>query len=112
MARGGKREGAGRPPGGNNQGKLDLAELARTHTQSALDVLIAIMQNPAEVAAARVSSANIILDRGYGKAPQLLDLSNKDGTLSRPQTILLRGPDDNSDPSDTTQADTDIHGQG
>lgn len=110
MPPGGKREGAGRPRGGNNQNKLDLAELARTHTQSALDVLIAIMKNPAEVAAARVSSANSILDRGYGKAPQLLDLSNKDGTLSRPQTILLRGPHDDSDPSDSAQANLDIHG--
>lgn len=101
MARGGKREGAGRPAGAVTQGKLDLAELARTHTESALSVLVKIMNADQEAASARVSAANVILDRGYGKAPQALDLSNKDGTLSRPQTILLRGPDDDSDPTDT-----------
>ena len=102
MARGGKRSGAGRPAGAVNQDKLDLAELARTHTIEALTTLVAIMKAEQEPAAARVSAANTILDRGYGKAAQALDLSNKDGTLSRPQTILLRGPDDDSDPTDTT----------
>lgn len=104
MARGGKREGAGRPSGSRDAAArkeiANISELARENTELALSVLVEVATG-SDSDAARVSAANAILDRGYGKAPQSLDLSNKDGTLARPHTILLRGPDDDSDPADT-----------
>lgn len=33
--------------------------------------------------------------------PSQVDLTNSDGTLSKPTTILLKGPDDNGDAGDT-----------
>jgi hypothetical protein len=72
--RGGKRAGAGRPSGRRNKAtvvqKLTLEELARTHTDTALAVLVEVAQH-GQSEAARVSAANSILDRGYGKSRQL-----------------------------------------
>lgn len=72
--RGGKRPGAGRPQGRRNKAtveqKLTLEELARTHTETALAVLVDIARY-GQSEAARVSAANAILDRGYGKPRQL-----------------------------------------
>lgn len=74
MRRGGKRAGAGRPSGRKNKAtvaqKLTLEELARTHTDTALAVLVEVAQH-GQSEAARVSAANSILDRGYGKPRQL-----------------------------------------
>ncbi len=72
--RGGKRAGAGRPSGRKNKAtveqKLTLEELARSHTETALTVLLQVAQH-GQSEAARVSAANSILDRGYGKPRQL-----------------------------------------
>lgn len=72
--RGGKRSGAGRPQGRRNKAtvahKLTLEELARSHTEVAIGVLVEIAQS-GQSEAARVSAANAILDRGYGRPRQL-----------------------------------------
>ena len=69
-AQGGHRSGAGRPPGSANKlsimAKATITELAQAHTETALQTLIDVMK-PGNPAAARVSAANIILDRGHGK---------------------------------------------
>lgn len=72
MPRGGKRVGAGRPKGARDtttqELKQTLTETARGYTKDAIDALVDIMQNPKNPAAARVSAANSVLDRGHGKA--------------------------------------------
>lgn len=72
MARGGKRQGAGRKPGIVSEAKRDLAEMAKDHAEAALRTLAEIMQDAEAPAAARVSAANAILDRGYGRPPQAI----------------------------------------
>lgn len=76
--RGGKRQGAGRPKGAKDKATKDhgatIAELAREHTDSALSALIEIATF-GKSEPARVAAANSILDRGYGKPPQALELS-------------------------------------
>ena len=72
MAHGGKRAGAGRKPGKVSAAKRDLMEMAKDHAEDALNVLAGIMHDVAAPSAARVSAANAILDRGYGKAPQAI----------------------------------------
>ena len=79
MARGGKREGAGRKPGAVSKAKRDLAEMAKDHAEAALETLVSIHSGTSHPSAARVAAANAILDRGYGKAPQSLEHTGKDG---------------------------------
>ena len=70
MARGGYREGAGRPSGSTNKSSAEqsqrLSELAKTYTDEALDTLVDVARN-GRTDAARVSAANALLDRAYGK---------------------------------------------
>lgn len=54
----------------------DIRSLARKHTAQAIKTLAGIMSQPKAPAAARVSAASAILDRGWGKPPQALDLTH------------------------------------
>ena len=51
----------------------EIRSLARSHTRTALNVLVGVMRSKDATAAARVSAANAILDRGWGKAPQAME---------------------------------------
>lgn len=68
--RGGFRDGAGRPAGvvnkASSQENQRLSDLAKTHSHEALETLLDVARN-GRTDAARVSAANAILDRGYGK---------------------------------------------
>ena len=48
----------------------DLRSLARGHTELCIKVLAGIVSQEAVPSAARVSAAGILLDRGWGRAPQ------------------------------------------
>lgn len=48
----------------------DVKQIARAHTAAAIKVLVGIMNQPKSPAAARVSAANVVLDRGWGKPAQ------------------------------------------
>ncbi len=58
----------------------EIRSLARSHTRTAINVLAGIMRSKDATAAARVTAANAILDRGWGKAPQALT-NGDDGPL-------------------------------
>jgi hypothetical protein len=58
----------------------EIRSLARSYTRSAINVLVAVMRCKDATAAARVSAANAILDRGWGRAPQALT-NGDDGAL-------------------------------
>ena len=58
----------------------EIRSLARSHTRTALNVLVRILRSKDATAAARVSAANAILDRGWGKAPQGIQ-NGDDGPL-------------------------------
>jgi hypothetical protein len=57
-----------------------IRSLARSHTKTAVNVLVGIMRSKDATAAARVSAANAILDRGWGKTAQPIE-SSDDGAL-------------------------------
>lgn len=67
---GGFRKGAGRPSGSTNRTSPEqsqrLSELAKSYTEEALETLIDVARN-GRTDAARVSAANALLDRAYGK---------------------------------------------
>lgn len=50
----------------------EIRSLARGHTEAAINCLAGIMNQPDAPAAARVSAASAILDRGWGKPTQLV----------------------------------------
>jgi len=55
----------------------EIKSLARTHTVHAVNTLVKIMLDKNAPAHARVSAANAILDRGWGKPLQ--PIANEDG---------------------------------
>ncbi len=58
----------------------EIRSLARSHTTTAINVLVGVMRSKDATHAARVSAANAILDRGWGKAAQALGTGD-DGAL-------------------------------
>lgn len=75
MARGGMREGSGRPKGSRSaatrQEQERISDLAKQHSDTALKALTSIAENGVSEAA-RVSAANSLLDRAYGKPVQAM----------------------------------------
>jgi hypothetical protein len=59
--------------------RTEIRSLARSHTRTAVSVLIRVMRSKDATAAARVSAANAILDRGCGKATQPLESGTEGG---------------------------------
>jgi hypothetical protein len=79
---------------------VEIRSLARSHTRTAIRVLVGVMRCKDATPAARVSAANAILDRGWGKATQPLD--NSDGgaleLIHRIERVIVRP--DRSDKED------------
>ena len=88
MAHGGARRGAGRPKGRVTQAKRDLMDMAKDHGETALAVLVEIATNAAASEGARVSAANALLDRGYGKPTQTVDNKSTDGSMTPPPSRI------------------------
>lgn len=65
---------------------MEIKSLARQHTKKALQVLIDVMEQPNSPPAARVAASQALLDRGWGKAAQAIELS---GDLT---TKVIRAP--------------------
>lgn len=60
-------------PGGRAKEYRDVVSLARQATQAAVYTLMEIMRDPEKKESARVRAAEILLDRAWGKAPQVVD---------------------------------------
>ena len=70
----------GRPKGRKSAGiGEDIKALAKQLAPEALETLAVIMRDKTVPAAARVSAANSIIERGYGKAVQPSELSGPGG---------------------------------
>jgi hypothetical protein len=81
----------GRVKGQPNKATASLKDLARKYTDDALLTLADIMANDGEPAAARVSAANALLDRGYGKPSQVLTGDDDGGPIKVASRIELIG---------------------
>ena len=64
------KKGQSGNPGGRPKVVAEVKELAREYTSQAIETLVSIMANPKSAPAARVSTANALLDRGFGKPAQ------------------------------------------
>jgi hypothetical protein len=65
--RGGRRPGAGRKKGVVSEAKRAIAEVAKDYAPDMLKVLVKIAGDDEQPAAARVTAATAVIDRGYGK---------------------------------------------
>ena len=76
-----------------------IRSLARSHTEAAINVLATIMQSEDATPAARVSAANSLLDRGWGKATQPEDsvieqlIERIERTIVHPKIVHAENPD-------------------
>ena len=59
---------------------VEIRSLARSHTRTAINALVGVMRSRKATHAARVSAANALLDRGWGKPPQALE-NGEDGAF-------------------------------
>lgn len=69
-------------PGGRPKGMPEVVELARQHTKAAIARLAEIMEN-GESERAQVAAAEIILDRGWGRAPQHVTFGDEENEPTR-----------------------------
>ena len=94
---GGKRMGSGRPPGSLNKSSIDqaqrLSNLAKVHSEDAIATLLDVARN-GRTDAARVSAANALLDRGYGR-PSIQE--TPEGMGVNPVIITIVKPDERGD---------------
>jgi hypothetical protein len=84
------KKGQSGNPGGKPRVLKDVQDLARKYTVPAIEALAEIVRNKKAPAAARVAAANAILDRGYGRPAQSLEVSG--GTVMKIITGILRSP--------------------
>jgi hypothetical protein len=63
-------------PGGRPKEIKDVQTLARSHTAEAIETLLEIMRN-GKPDRARSAAAELLLDRGWGRAPQTIDIPDE-----------------------------------
>lgn len=70
--------------------KLDLITKARVLSHDALNVLVDVAMDPQAPHASRVTAANSIIDRGYGRPKQDVDVGGKDGLPIQFEDVTAR----------------------
>lgn len=85
---------------------LEIRSLARAHTKTALSVLAGIMREPDAPAAARVSAAQVLLDRGWGKPTQPIGGDAENPIRFEEIRRVLIGPDAHDQDSEDIRAST------
>jgi hypothetical protein len=84
---GGKRQGAGRPPGPTGGPKWrTLRDLAGTYTEEAIETLRSMMRNSKDDWL-RLACANALLDRGHGKPREAAIFEQQETLTARYQSL-------------------------
>jgi len=74
----GNKISKGRPKGVPNKATCEIKELAQSYGPEVLQELLRLARH-ADNEAVRVSAGKEVLDRGYGKARQPMDVAGSDG---------------------------------
>lgn len=80
----------------------EVKSLARSHTRSSINALAQIVRDVAQPASSRVSAAGVLLERGWGKADQQIEVT---GNITMEFTEFLRSLDKPNDIIDITPDD-------
>jgi hypothetical protein len=75
-------------PGGRPKLPDHVRDAARAHTEKAITVLAECLDDAD--ARVRVTAANSILDRGWGKPAQTLDVTHSDDTAEMVREVIAR----------------------
>ena len=78
MARGGKREGAGRPVGSVNKATAEVKAYCQEFGEDIISMLVQLAYYSIDPRV-RIMAGKEILDRGYGRPPQGVELSGPEG---------------------------------
>lgn len=91
----GQPKTGGRQKGSLNKITADVKVLAQEYGEEAIKALVEIVRDGDAPHAARVSAVKEILDRGYGKASQSVELTGAKGgpveTVTRIELVALDG---------------------
>lgn len=68
-------------PGGRPSGLGEIRDIARQHTDAAIETLVKVMENKEASPSARVAAATALLDRGWGRPAQTIN-ANIEGEQS------------------------------
>lgn len=103
------KPGEVRNPRGRPKKDYVLADLAQVHAEKAIATLVSVMSNEENPPAARISAASELLDRGFGRAPQSLDVKTT-VTLSEEFEAFVRslGRKPGDDAKVIEAAETDV----
>jgi len=101
--KGGFKKGQSGNPGGRPKEVGEVRELARQYTAKAINTLVEIMEDRKTPPAARVAASSALLDRGYGRAPQSLEVK---GTLEKSIMDMVASLDDRPANDDGEEAAT------
>lgn len=74
---------------GNRSRDLDLAKVCRESSWEALAIAMDIMRDKECNANQRLRAVEIIIERGYGKAPQTIRIDNSDDQFARLRDQML-----------------------
>lgn len=77
-------------PRGRPKRDHDIAELARIHAPGAITALVEIIGDRTAPASSRVMAANALLDRGFGRAPQSLEMKHTVTMADEFEAFVLR----------------------
>ena len=72
-------------PGGRPSGLSRVTELARAHSEKAIDALVAVLDGPDP--SLRIKAADMLLTRAWGKPAQALDEMEQRATAVRVQAM-------------------------
>jgi|SRR5690348_1979817 len=75
----GRKTGGGSRAGKPNKATANIKAIAQEYGPQAIAVLVEIVNDKAAPHASRVAAADKLLDRGYGKARQDIDLGSQGG---------------------------------
>lgn len=86
-------------PGGRIREVTQVMELAREYTTDAIDALKNVLKSADSPPAAKVSAATVILDRGWGKPKETVDMTVKQTLEDLVLASMRRGKDDEAQES-------------
>jgi len=87
------RAGESGNPGGRPAGHGEIREIARQHTDTAIETLVKVMNDVDASPSARVAAATALLDRGWGRPAQTIHASI-DGNASMLDDALEKAAGD------------------